>query len=246
MLFTALRSVTARERQAEVPVVRQDREPDAPVRARARHKDDAGRRPCGRRMTPEPQRGPGWTRKSSTRTTSGAAVARQFERLANETGTVADSPATIVPMDRCRSAPRAVRQRRLRLDRKFGLQNQDGRFIQPGVDHLAGAARRTSSADYEYEKYGSLQKSRQASPGTQESIRRAIGRPTGATAHTLTAACPEADQGEDRRGLGHPEQQRHRQLHVRACANQTIFTTTPLKQLPAFGQNRTTSMLNVM
>ena len=49
----------------------------------------------------------------------------------------------------------------------FGLQNQDGRFFSVGVDY-SPAAHVDVFADYGYEKYGTLQKSRQANPGTQE------------------------------------------------------------------------------
>jgi MtrB/PioB family decaheme-associated outer membrane protein len=176
----------------------------------------------------------------------GAAAPRQFD-VANRNRNRFALTATIVPTDRVSFSASGGYAKDDYVDSEFGLQNQDGRFVSLGVDY-SPAPHVDLFADYGYEKYGSLQKSRQASPGTQEFDPTRDWTTDGSdNAHTLTAGVSlkrikekiDADWGL--------EYSNATDSYTYGLApNQTIFTTTPLKQLPAFGQNRTTSMLNVM
>jgi MtrB/PioB family decaheme-associated outer membrane protein len=176
----------------------------------------------------------------------GAAAPRQFD-VANRNRNRFALIATMVPNDRVSFNASGGYVKDDYVDSEFGLQNQDGRFVSFGVDY-SPAPHVDLFADYGYEKYGSLQKSRQASPGTQEFDPTRDWTTDGSdSAHTLTAGVAlkrikekiDADWGLEYSNAADS-------YTYGLAPNQTIFTTTPLQQLPAFSQNRTTSMLNVM
>lgn len=133
------------------------------------------------------------------------------------------------------------------VDSAFGLQTQDGRFFSLGADY---SPRKNVDvfADYGYEKYGTLQKSRN-SPASAPSTDTSKDWTTDGSdhAHTFTAGVSAKRIKEKVDADWNLEYSNAADSYTYGLApNQTIFTSTPLKQLPGFGQDRTTSMLNVM
>jgi MtrB/PioB family decaheme-associated outer membrane protein len=176
----------------------------------------------------------------------GAAAPRQFD-VANRNRNRLALIATAVPNDRVSFNISGGYAKDDYVDSEFGLQSQDGHFVSLGVDY-SPAPHVDVYADYGYEKYGTLQKSRQANPGTQEFDPTRDWTTDGSdSAHTLTAGIALKRIKEKMDADWGLEYSNANDSYTYGLApNQTIFTTTPLQQLPAFGQNRTTSMLNVM
>jgi len=104
-------------------------------------------------------------------------------------------------------------------------------------------------ADYGYEKYATLQKSRQASPGTQEFDPTRDWTTDGSDhAHTFTTGVSLKRLKEKVDADWMLEYSNSADSYTYGLApNQTIFVPpAALKQLPGFSQDRTTSDLNVM
>jgi|KBSMisStandDraft_5_1062788.scaffolds.fasta_scaffold09879_3 MtrB/PioB family decaheme-associated outer membrane protein len=130
----------------------------------------------------------------------------------------------------------------------FGLQNQDGRFFSVGADY-SPQAHVDVFADYGYEKYGTLQKSRQANPGTQEFDTTRDWTTDGSDhAHTFTAGVSLKRLKEKVDADWMLEYSNAADSYTYGLApNQTIYVPpAALKQLPGFSQDRTTSNVNVM
>ena len=130
----------------------------------------------------------------------------------------------------------------------FGLQNQDGRFFSLGADY-SPRKHVDVFADYGYEKYGTLQKSRQANPGTQEFDTSRDWTNDGSDhAHTFTAGVSLKRLKEKVDADWMLEYSNSADSYTYGLApNQTIYVPpAALKQLPGFSQDRTTSDLNVM
>jgi MtrB/PioB family decaheme-associated outer membrane protein len=134
-----------------------------------------------------------------------------------------------------------------RPDKPFGLETTDGKFVSVGVD-LSPMPKVDVFAEYGYEKYTSLQKSRQANPGSQEfDLTRDWTTAGSDRANTVLAGVTLkkiADKTDVDWSLEYSNAADSYLYGLRA--DQTIFTTTPLVQLPGFTTDRTSSMLNVM
>jgi len=98
--------------------------------------------------------------------TDGSAAPRQFD-VADRNRNRVSVIATAIPSDRLSFDLSTGYAKDDYVDSEFGLQSQDGRFISLGFDYTP-APHTDVFIEYGYEKYGSLQKSRQASPGEQE------------------------------------------------------------------------------
>ncbi len=96
----------------------------------------------------------------------GSAVPRQFDIADRNRNRVAVI-ATVAPQEAFSLNFSTGYVKDEYVNSEFGLQNQDGRFFSLGADY-SPRTHVDVFADYGYEKYGTLQKSRQANPGTQE------------------------------------------------------------------------------
>jgi hypothetical protein len=177
----------------------------------------------------------------------GSAEPRQFDVADRNRNRVA-LIATAVPNDRVSFNVSIGYAKDDYVNSEFGLQSQDGRFVSLGVDY-SPAPHVDLFADYGYEKYGSLQKSRQASPGEQEFDTTRDWTTDGKdSAHTLTAGVSlkrikekiDVDWGLEYSNAADS-------YTYGLAQNQTIYVPpAALVQLPGFSQDRTASNVNVM
>jgi MtrB/PioB family decaheme-associated outer membrane protein len=175
----------------------------------------------------------------------GFALPRQFD-ISDRNRHRVSIISTLIPNDRLSVNMSGGYVKDKRPDSEFGLLNQDGRFISVGLD-VTPVSKVDLYAEYGYEKYNSLQKSRQANPGQEADPRRDWTTDGKDRAHTVFAgvtlkkviARTDVDWG-----LEYSDAADSYLYGLRP--DQVIFTTTPLKQLPGFSQDRTASQLNVM
>ncbi len=134
-----------------------------------------------------------------------------------------------------------------RPGRPFGLETTDGKFVSLSVD-LAPMPKVDVFAEYGYEKYTALQKSRQANPGSQEFDPTRDWTTSGNDrAHTFLAGVMLKRIAEKTDVDWSLEYSNAADSYLYGLdPNQTIFTTKPLVQLPGFTADRTASTLNVM
>jgi MtrB/PioB family decaheme-associated outer membrane protein len=134
-----------------------------------------------------------------------------------------------------------------RPDAPFGLQKQDGGFFSIGLD-ATPVDKVDLFLEYGYEKYSSLQKSRQANPGTQEFDPTRDWTTDGSDRANTVLAGATLKQVVRRTdidwSLEYSDAADSYLYGLRS--DQTIFTTVPLAQLPGFHMTRTQSVLNAM
>jgi len=177
----------------------------------------------------------------------GSALPRQFDIADRNRNRVAVI-ATVTPREQFSLNVSTGYVKDEYVNSAFGLQNQDGRFFSLGADY-SPRKHVDVFADYGYEKYGTLQKSRQASPGTQEFDPTRDWTNDGSDhAHTFTTGVSLKRLNEKVDADWMLEYSNSADSYTYGLApNQTIFVPpAALKQLPGFSQDRTTSDLNVM
>jgi hypothetical protein len=133
-----------------------------------------------------------------------------------------------------------------RPDTEFGLINTDGDFYSIGVN-VAPLQKLAFGLTYGKDKYQALQKSRQANPGTQE-YDETRDWTTDAKDDTdtvyvyvdLIKALPKTDIR-----YAYDWMSGVNDITYGLRPDQTIFTTTPLRQLPRATQAMTRSMLDL-
>jgi MtrB/PioB family decaheme-associated outer membrane protein len=176
----------------------------------------------------------------------GAAEARQFDISDRNRNRVAII-TSFMPNDMVTFGVSGGYVKDDRPGRLFGLETQDGKFVSLSVD-IAPMPKVDVFAEYGYEKYTSLQKSRQANPGSQEfDVTRDWTTSGSDRAHTLLAGLTLkriAEKADVNWSLEYSNAADSYLYGLRS--DQTIFTSVPLVQLPGFTQDRTTSMLDVM